>query len=278
MGGAEILVADSVTTLGAAASGAVLVAASHGGAYSGYLAARAGARAVVLNDAGIGRERAGVGALGLLQAIGRPAATYSHQSARIGMGSDAPGGVLSVVNDAAAALGLAAGMGVGVAARLLLAAPGPGVPPPPAEEARALVCPAGPEGPRVLAIDSASLVEAADHDAILACGSHGGLMGGRAATALKHDALAVLFNDADGGLEMAAITRLPALQARGIPAGTVSAWSARIGDGRSTLQDGFVTHQNARAAALGGLIGMSARAWVGLMRAAAREGRLPPPR
>ena len=60
-GGGPPLVLDSVTGLGDAARGRLVLAASHGGVYAAYLAARAGVRAVVLNDAGIGRERAGVG-------------------------------------------------------------------------------------------------------------------------------------------------------------------------------------------------------------------------
>jgi len=39
----------------------------------------------------------------------------------------------------------------------------------------------------------------------------------------------------------------------------VSAWSARIGDARSTLEDGIVSHVNARAAALGARSGESVR-------------------
>lgn len=53
-----MIVADSVTTLPATARGAALLSGSHGGNYAAYLAARAGVRAVILNDAGVGRDRA----------------------------------------------------------------------------------------------------------------------------------------------------------------------------------------------------------------------------
>ncbi len=43
---------------------------------------------------------------------------------------------------------------------------------------------------------------------------------------------------------MPAIARLPVLEARGIAGACVSAWSARIGDGQSTYDDGFVTAVN----------------------------------
>ena len=53
------LVTDSVTMLGADARGRAAIAASHGGIYAAYVAAKAGLKAVVLSDAGVGRERAG---------------------------------------------------------------------------------------------------------------------------------------------------------------------------------------------------------------------------
>jgi len=76
---------------------------------------------------------------------------------------------------------------------------------------------------------------------------------------LKTAALAALFNDAGVGIEMAGIGRLAALAARGMAAATVSADSARISDGRSTLEDGIVSHVNETARHCGGRVGMTAR-------------------
>ncbi len=76
--------------------------------------------------------------------------------------------------------------------------------------------------------------------AIVVTGSHGGLLGGKPETALKYDALAALFNDAGIGIDEAGTTRLAALDARGIAAATVAADSARIGDARSTYEDGIL--------------------------------------
>ena len=106
---------------------------------------------------------------------------------------------------------------------------------------------------------------------IVVTGSHGGLLGGRPETALKYDALAALFNDAGIGIEEAGVTRLPALDARSIAAATVAAASARIGDARSTYEDGILSRVNARAAALGIAPGMSARDFVAIIRRAAAE-------
>jgi hypothetical protein len=104
-------------------------------------------------------------------------------------------------------------------------------------------------------------------------GSHGGILGGRPETALKADALAALFNDAGIGMDEAGVTRLPALDSRGIAAGTVAASSARIGDARSTYEDGILTRVNRRATALGIGPGATARDFVETVRRAAAEER-----
>jgi hypothetical protein len=97
------------------------------------------------------------------------------------------------------------------------------------------------------------------------------LLGGKPETALKYDVLGALYNDAGIGKEEAGASRLPALDTRGIAAATVSAASARIGDARSTYEDGVISRINGRAAALGLREGISARDFVaGLRRALAR--------
>jgi hypothetical protein len=96
-------------------------------------------------------------------------------------------------------------------------------------------------------------------------------LGGRADTALKYDASAALFNDAGVGIDEAGVSRLPALDARDIAAGTVAAASARIGDARSTYEDGILSRVNSRAAALGLAPGMTAREFVAVARRAAAE-------
>jgi len=103
-------------------------------------------------------------------------------------------------------------------------------------------------------LDSASLVRPDDAGAIVLIGSHGG---GPPANALKADCRAAIFNDAGIGIDGAGIARLPVLARRGIAAATVSAESARIGDGRSIWESGIVSAVNDRAAAAGGSVGMT---------------------
>src|SRR3984893_8906691 len=69
---APLVIADSITRVGPEASDAVVVNASHGGVYAAYLAAKLHAAAAIFNDAGIGRDRAGIGGLDYLQELGSP--------------------------------------------------------------------------------------------------------------------------------------------------------------------------------------------------------------
>ncbi len=108
--GARLLVVDSVTEALAHPPGAVLVTGSHGGASAGRYALQARPLLAAFNDAGVGKDAAGIAALALLQAAGIAACTVGHDSARIGEArSTLDDGVVSFVNEAAAALGLRPG-------------------------------------------------------------------------------------------------------------------------------------------------------------------------
>src|SRR5206468_7568983 len=146
------------------------------------------------------------------------------------------------------ALGVERGMTCcDAAASLQRAAPAHRAPPPAIEGAFLLVG----EAPAVWALDSASLVAPEHHDAIVLTGSHGGLLGGRPETALKYDVRAAFYNDAGIGIDEAGVSRLPALDDRRIAAATVSAATARIGEARSTYEDGILSRVNRHAAAFG---------------------------
>lgn len=258
-----LVVVDTVTGLDRQGAGSVVVTGSHGGSYPGAVVAAVGPRAVIFNDAGVGADRAGVAALAELQAIGIPAAAVGHDTARIGDGHDTyRRGVIRHANPLARSLGCRPGLTCAQAARLLLAGPLPAPVRHPVAAGRYLLG-AGP--PEVWALDSASLATSLDRGRILVTGSHGALLGGRPATALKVDAAAALFNDAGLGIDDAGISRLPALARRGIAAATVSAAGARIGDARSTYADGVVSAVNRPAADLGARAGMTAYDLVALL-------------
>lgn len=264
MSDAPIVTADSITRIGDEAAGAVVVNASHGGVYAAYLAAKLGVAAAIFNDAGVGRDNAGIGGLDYLQDLGIPAATVGHDTARIGDGADMLArGAITHANPLAVALGCRPGVACAEAAAGLQRAEAQRREPPPAIEG-AFLLEAG--APPVWALDSASLVAPEHRDAIVVTGSHGGLLGGRPETALKYDVRAAFYHDAGIGIDEAGVSRLPALDARGIPAATVSAASARIGDARSCFADGILSRVNSSAAALGLAPGMTARDAVALLR------------
>jgi len=242
-----LLTADSVTELDARHRGAVLVAGSHGGRIAACYASRAGVHAVILNDAGIGREDAGIAGIAALESVGMAAAAADCATARIGDGADTLArGVVSRVNALAAACGVVPGMPVRDAAVRMTQAPQPrGVLDSPGEGRFRLR--AAP--PEIWALDSVGLALPEDAGRLLVFGSHGALHGGRAETAIPVAARAAAFHDA--GARAEDLTRLPVLAARGIPAATVSAASARIGEARSMWESGVLSHVNAPAAALG---------------------------
>lgn len=266
-GAAEPLVVASVTKLGPAARGRVIVTGSHGGAYAAYLAAEAGCRAAIFNDAGVGLEQAGIAGLALCAGLGMAAAAIDHRTARIGDAEDSlRRGRIGHANAPALALGVCPGQSCAEAAARLAAAPQPTGRPPPQDEARRVIPPETPAGRTLVLIDSASLVRPEDAGRIVVTGSHGGLVGGAPHTALQVDAYAALFNDAGGGIEEAGLTRLPALAARGIAAATVAAATARIGEAASTWRDGVLSRCNAPAAALGAHPGLTAADWIARLR------------
>lgn len=106
----RVLLLDSITQVRAEDAGCVAVSGSHGGDTAASFAAAVPLALAVFNDAGVGKDQAGIAGLALLQAAGRAAATVSHQSARIGEAAETwTLGVISHVNAAAARLGLRPG-------------------------------------------------------------------------------------------------------------------------------------------------------------------------
>lgn len=255
---AGVVVADTITKLPAEAVGSVVVSGSHGGLYPGYVAAHGGVRAVILCDAGIGKDEAGIGALPYLAAFGIAAGAVSHLTCRIGdTGDMLVRGRISRVNPIAERLGVREGDSTSDAASKLRAAPRVSIDPPAFGEVRSLV--SHGDGRPIVLLDSAAMVGPEDVGQIIVTGSHGGLVGGNPAMALRAEGYAAVFNDAGIGIENAGIARLPALDARGIAAFTVAAGSARIGDAKSSFEDGVISAVNVKAAAMGAQVGAPAR-------------------
>jgi hypothetical protein len=110
LGGRRVVLLDSITWLAEDDAGHIVVSGSHGGRSAGEYAVRWPLALCCLNDAGVGKDRAGIVALDMLESRGTPAVAYGHVSAHIGDARDAwENGVVTHVNAQARALGFAPG-------------------------------------------------------------------------------------------------------------------------------------------------------------------------
>ncbi len=116
----SISLLDSIALIDSSHAGTIVVTGSHGGRSAAGFVVDVSKKplAVFFNDAGGGKDDAGKVGLGMLQAIGVPAACYSHMSARIGDAQDGLGnGILTDMNDLAKQIGIQKNMQVSEATR-----------------------------------------------------------------------------------------------------------------------------------------------------------------
>ena len=120
-GGRKIVLADSAAAMDESTRGDVFVDGSHCGINVGEMTLDTGVGAMVGNDAGMGKNDAGIAGLKFLDKHGVPAAAVSAMSAKIGNGkSTYEQGKISVANEAAKKIGVSAGMSCQEAADKLL--------------------------------------------------------------------------------------------------------------------------------------------------------------
>ncbi|MES2631538.1 MAG: hypothetical protein V4669_01130 [Pseudomonadota bacterium] len=256
----NILAVPTVTKLGPETAGSVVIGGSHAAIYTTYLTLKAGARAAIQHDGAMGLDQAGIAGLAWAEQFGFAMAAVDGRSARIGDGADMrQRGIISAVNRYAAACNVVVGMSCSEAANLLRAAAEPATRPSPMLETRTDVTLPG-TGTQIVMVDSIALARESDAGAIVVSGSHGGMPS--AGYAAKVRMKLVLFNDAGFGADYAGVAALPVLDQDGIAAAAVSAFTARIGEGRSTYESGVISAANERAVALGAVVGSSARAFV----------------
>ena len=270
----KILTFSSSASAGEECRGQVLISGSYGGEYNAWHAAKWGIRGVVLNDAGVGKDGAGINGLPYLDGIGLPAATADAQTCHI---ADAEHmlahGIISHVNETAAALGCAVGQSVRECAERMLPAPVVTTEPPAISGGKRYIISKNPGEPKVICLDAAPMLEDADAGAIAITGSHAAMFRGRPDGLIAPALRAVFFSDAGVGLDGAGIRRLAHLDERNLIAGTASAASAPIGNARAIYADGVLSHINRAAEAAGAEVGMTLRAFIDHLLAEARAGR-----
>lgn len=247
----------------------VAVGASFAGAPTGAMPMRPGVKAWIAHEGGPGKDNAGIAGLALAQRFGIPAAAIATMTGRLSGGMSLITGTVSHANEVATSLGVKPGLTGGEAAKLMLKAK-PGTPCNLDglidEETHTVK--STPDG-SIYAVWSFSRVSGPHPNDVFCVASHGGKV--MAQYALRAQPRGLIANDAGRGLDDSGVDGLLAVEELcQIPAATVSADSARIGDALSTYNDGVISAVNASAERIGVSIGMSAQEAAELMLRAAR--------
>jgi len=118
--GVKIIAMDTISHVGEKERGQIVVSASHGGISSAEFGIKVPLKAVFYNDAGIGKENAGIASLSILEENGVACATVSHDTARIGDVMDMwENGIISRVNKTAEKSGMKPGISLKAAVKCL---------------------------------------------------------------------------------------------------------------------------------------------------------------
>jgi hypothetical protein len=270
---ANVVTVPSCSNATAAHADAVIVSGSYGGKYNAFNAAKWGIRGVIMNDAGVGADGAGIAGLPYLDQIGLPAATASADTCHIGDGEHTlANGVISHVNRAAANLGCLTGESARACAEKMRTASVPAAAPPPITEGTRVTLREVAGEPKLICADSVGMVRAEDAGQIVVTASHAALPGGRPDTLIPRGIYAVFFSDAGVGLDGAGIARLTVLETDGVIAGAISAASAPIGDSRALFERGVLSHLTSAGVRAGGGVGMPLKTFIDLLLTAVRAG------
>lgn len=221
-------------------------------------------KAVFLNNAGIGKNKAGIRGLANYEAENILACAVDNYSAEIGIASDTwQSGVISHTNHHAEEAGIQTGDTVKEAvAKISTNIKYPSF----TQNDKDFATSNHVEvknndkqidlkkqtqtqinGVPITVTDSITFLNQNNSGDIVACGSHGGLSAGHYAQ--KHKVKAVFFNDAGIGKNNAGVKSLESLNDAGILACTVDCMSAEIFNGQDVLTHGIITVCNELAKA-----------------------------
>jgi len=111
--GVPVLLVDSISEIIPEDANKIVVAGSHASQNVPRYALSIPLRGAVFNDAGLGKDQAGIASFGILSAGGLPAVAVSHDTARIGDAQDVyENGIISAANELATEIGAEPGMTV----------------------------------------------------------------------------------------------------------------------------------------------------------------------
>ncbi len=257
----RILVADSMSYFDARVlTTDVLVCGSFAGAeIADQLGLCWGPRALVAHACGVGKDEAGIGGLEFCQRRGISMAAVETMSARISDGRSVyDAGRIGHANAAARDLGVSVGQPTRDAARLMLNAPEGRPLESDHTDSREYPLYQGEKGGIFALWNLLLLVEKGQRpDDVFCLGVHSGKV--MAEWSAPVAPKGVIANDGGFGKDHAGVSGLGMLEQDGIAAASVAAMSARIGDARSTYEDGEISAANDIARARGVREGMPAR-------------------
>lgn len=252
------MIADSLTYFNqGVGTRDVVLGASFAGKPTAAVPLGQGVKAWIAHEAGVGKDRAGIGGLSLSQQFGIPAAAIATMSARLSDGESLLKGTISHLNEAASSLGVQIGQTGEQAARLMLHAP-PGK----AADVKGLIDNEihrleGNEHGGIYVVWSLMLVKDKRPNDVFCVASHSArVMADYARPVMPKGVFA---NDAGMGMDNSGIDGLPVLNDLGVAAVAVAAMSARIGAPMSTYHDGVCSAVNAIAQSAGVHEGMSVK-------------------
>jgi len=262
----KIFTASSSATATLECAGHVLISGSYGGEYNAYNAAKLGARAIILNDAGVGIDNAGINGIDYLDRVNVAAATADAMTCHI---ADADNmlkeGIISHVNSTARKLGCLPGQTVSECAELMKAAPICTADLPPISGGKRHTPTITQGGRSIVYIDAAPMLETEDEGSIVITGSHAALFRGQPDNVININVFAIFFSDAGVGKNNAGILRLAELDKRGIISAAVSVSSARIGHALEIYNNGIISHVNKTSIEIGAKPNMMLKEFVKLL-------------
>ncbi len=247
-----VILLDSLGDLQPDNTSPILVCASHcgdNGTFARKLK-KCRVKAVFLNNAGIGKNLAGISGLLYYEAENILACAVDHFSAEIGVAQDTwENGIISHTNSLAEEAGIQIGDSVKEAVAKIIKYPSltqknMNFESNEKEENSSKVdlkkqTQTQIDDVSITVTDSITFLNESNAGDIVVCGSHGGVSAGHYAQ--KHRLKAVFFNDAGIGKNNAGIKSLESLSDAGIIACTVDCMSAEIFNGQDVLDNGIIT-------------------------------------
>lgn len=235
----------------------VVVGCSFAGASTTSNILNRGMKAIIGHDAGIGKDQAGISGLALCDKFGIPMAAVAGHTATLSNGNSLYNGTISSVNETARQLGVEVGQAAKQAAAFLLnAAPGRFVHETVDVDLDLHEMATSPSG-RILARVWLLDLPGQYANDVFALATHSARVA--AEHAFKWNVKGWIANDAGMAKNNTGIAALSICGERGMPAASVSARSARIGDALSTYYDGVISAANEPARQRGVVAGMAAR-------------------